>query len=424
MFLSRVFRRHPDAPDGLIPVVTPAGWGGVSADYEKPSGLSWSGIVLAWVGLIAGAVLLLLCVAQWAPGVPEAWRPFGRFRLWRAERFFAEGVAAERAGNWETARVAYVSALAARPDAPAPRWRMGRRLAEAGRFDEAMAMLASVTVDPSIFVHDALVSAEDSEGLTRFALSEMRRDPARRGMWICALRLALAQADAATMPALSAHIARAAESARGKEAGWLAAVRGEAEGRVAEMGAALHAIEADGGPDVAEVFLGLEMWVRAGLDRDAWIWVQRHKGRLGAFDAWFADWRVTLARDPGEAAGRLREISASAMDAPRWHRLAAVAWPARHTELFAAMERLAGEGAAPASSACVSMWALAMSRNDDASARKWEERVRRVSGPELPVLVGRALASADKAARQRASVLLAAQAGLPRELMLAVALDR
>jgi len=419
-WLSRIAGR------GEPPASLPAAGSGldqVGKGYEEPAGrLSRRGLVF-WGGGALVALTLVLMAAQWAPGLPEVWRPITQLRFRQAERMFQRGIAAEEAGDWDTARVAYLSVLATRPEAPAPRWRLGRGLALAGEFDEAMSWLAPVTADPAAFVHDALLSEGAYGDLVRFTLAGLRREPRRRGVWLAPLRLALAQCSEAELREVAPVLDRALASADPEEAAWLAAVRAEAEGSRDDLRAGLGRLERGAGPDAAEVLLGLEMWVRAGLDTEAWVWVQRHRARLGAFDAWFADWRVALARDPGEAAGKLREVAPAVLDPARWHRLAAAAWGARREGVAVALDKLADQGGELPPSVFVSMWVLAMGRSDEVAARKWEERLRRVGGPELPLLLGRALAGEEADARRRASVLLAAQAGLPRELLMAIASD-
>lgn len=400
---------------------TPAGWGSVSPGYEKPAGFIRLRAVLIGLGIVVVLGGLSLAAAQWAPGVPQKWRPSAGISLWQAERLFSKGVAAEKAGDWELARVAYISAAEVRPDARAPRWRLGRHYGAEGRFDEATAILAPVTADPPAFIHDSLLEAGNNTGLARFALAGLGRDPGRRGVWIGALRLALARCTRPELAEVAEELATAAGKASAAEAAWFRAIRAEAMADYDQMAAALREREAGGGLVAADVLLGFELWVRAGRDSEGWVWVQRHRDVLGTFEAWFADWRIMLMRDPQEAGRLLGELSPAALDASRWHRLAAAILLARRIEMAGPLEKLAASKAPPAT-ACAAVWATLMTLGDEELAKEWAVRYRREGGSELPLLTGRALGAGDREASWRAVLLLAAQNGMPREIVSAIAL--
>lgn len=400
-----------------------SGWGRVSSGYDKPVGLArLQGVFIGlFVLLVSG--LILLGAAQWVPGVPAKWRPFERLSLWQAERFYAQALLAEKAGDWEMARVAHTAALEVRPDAPAPRWRLGRRLSLEGKFSEAAAMLAPVTSDPTVFIHDSLLEAGDYEGLARFALAGLEQDRGRRGVWIGVLRVAFARCSRSQFVAIEAEVAKAISEVPPEESAWLKAIMAEAKSDTDGMVVALREREAGGVLAAADVLLGLELWI--GVDRvsDGWVWVQRHRAALGLFDGWFADWRIALIGEPREAARLLEELRPDALDASRWHRLAAVVLLSRRVEMIGPLEKLAAQKTPPVS-ACVAVWAVTMALKEQDAAGEWAVRVSRGGGPELPMLLGRALAGDDAEARWRAALLLAVQSGMPREILSAIALSR
>jgi tetratricopeptide (TPR) repeat protein len=376
---------------------------------------------LIWTGLAVGLLILGFAAAQLAPGVPAEWRPVARYRLWQAERLFASGMEAERKGDWATAKVAYLSCLEARPDAPVPRWRIGRRLVLEGDFDGAIAMISPVTADPAAFVHDGLLSAEKHVLLARFAVIGLGREPARRGVWLATLRVALALGRDNEREALEAELNHGRENMPARDAGWLSALWDEVSGRFDRMEAELRGIEAGGAMDASEVLMGVELLLRSGRDADAWVWAQRHRARLGAFDRWFVDWRISLRRDPLEAVGLLRELATAQLDAGRWHRLAAAIFAEKRVEVAEAFEKLSREKSPPAS-VCVSIWVLLLGLDREEAAQEWAELYQLGAGRPLPILHGRALAGGDREAQWRAALLLAAEAQLPREMVAAVAL--
>jgi hypothetical protein len=63
-----------------------------------------------------------------------------------------------------------------------------------------------------------------------------------------------------------------------------------------------------------------------------------------------------------------------------------------------------------------------MTLGDEELAKEWAVRYRREGGSELPLLTGRALGAGDREASWRAVLLLAAQNGMPREIVSAIAL--
>lgn len=284
-------------------------------------------------------------------------------------------------------------------------------------------MLAPVTSDPSAFIHDSLLEAGNYDGLARFALTGLGQDSGRRGVWLGVLRVALARCSRAQLEAIEADVAKAVWVVPPAESAWLKAILAEADADTDGMVVALREREAGGVLAAADVLLGLELWISAGRVSDGWVWVQRHRAALGLFDGWFADWRIALIRDPQEAARLLVELRADALDAARWHRLAAVVLLSRRVEMIGSLEKLAGQKTPPVS-ACVAVWAVTMALKEQEAAEGWAERFRREGGAEVPVLLGRALAGDDPEARWRAALLLAVQCGMPREILSAIALSR
>ena len=391
----------------------------LTPEGEEPGLARKCRVGMAWVCGVVVVALALGALLENVAGVPEGLRPWARYRAWRAERFHAEATQALNRGDLELARVGFESALGLRPEGSGTRVQLARIAVEEGRYPEAAALAASAGMDPTGFIHDALLRSGRFEELLRFSLRRMEAEPARRGAWFYSLLLAGSRLDAARREAVRRET-RPEPVAGGAGARWLAeAAFASLDRDAAGLAASLGRLEGDaGGMDAGDVLAGLELWLGSGDATAAWVWLNRHRARLGDFDARLAELRVEQAKGSGLAPSLLRSFAGKNLNERRWSRLIAAVAEAGDAQAALELAHLAepARGILPAS-VCASLWAVLMARGQESAAETWDAAYRRSGRDGLPLLAGRALASSDDEARARAVRLLAEEAALPRELM-------
>lgn len=377
----------------------------------------WAVSLLPWACGAVGLGLLVVLIWCFAPGVPAERRPGSLYRRWHFERLYTAGLEAERRGEPEVARVAFLSALEYAPGASAPRIQLARMLAETGRFEEAAAQAALVGMDGTAFVHDVLLLGGRFDELMRQSIRLLTADRGREGVWLYSIRLAAVMLDRPTRAAIRAEAYPELDANPARES--LDAVLAAADGRVEQLSEALARRTAGAAPGAAEILAGVDAWLDADQPEQALVWVNRHRGALGDFDNRLADFRIEQARGSVLAPGLLASFGGFALNESRWSRIAAGAAEGGLSE--AEFERLAWlatkGGLADSRMVSVALWSLSVAYGYSAEAEDWEAAYRKAGGARPPVLLARALRDQDRAARARAALLLVKETPFPRELL-------
>lgn len=377
----------------------------------------WMHVTAPW---LAGGALLAAGLAAglaFAPGVPAGWRPQNVYRQWHYDRLFEAGLAAEKRGEIEVARVSFLAAADSWPGALAPHFQVVRMLTEKGRLDEAMEAARGAGLDGPALVHDVLLLGGRFEELLRHSMRLLGRESGREGVWLASSRLAALMLEPRALDAVRSEPSPELDAAMAR--GSLDALLAAAATRKGEVGAALARRERAGPLGPAEVMSGLDAWLDAGDPGEAFVWLNRHRGSLGDFDALLADFRIEQARASVFAPGMLEAFGRLPLSEGRWVRLAAAVLEGGLSEgALLRLEQVAKRaGLEDSPAVCVALWSFAATKGRTAEAGAWEASYRKSGGVAVPAVLVRGLDDEDREKRARAVLLLSKETPFPRELL-------
>lgn len=365
------------------------------------------------LALVLGPVLVVVALES-LPRIPESLRPYTQYKQRRADELVSNAIAARRSGDLRTARLALESALALAPQSRVARLALASVFADQRRFDEASAQAALVGMDGPSFVHDFLFHEARASELLEYCVQQVLRGD-RRGAWLQSTLMTVRHASQESRTAISTRLL---DDSRPAALMIRAIVMID---RPSELGAALDLRSAAGPLDPSEILVSIELLTHSGQTDAAWLWLERHRNLLGAFDQRCADYRLALAREPLLARTILESFPAfDEMSDARWMRLAGVvaSGDALAADTFCRM--LSEARPRPPAPLAVSAWSLLMLHRREATAANWEHVYRQAGGSALPILAARQLSDSDPVARARAVRLLAASTPLPREMIAAL----
>ncbi len=365
------------------------------------------------------AILAALALLEFSPGVPDRFRPFGRYKHWRAQGFFKNAALAHERGDLNLARLSLSSALELNPALSPARLHLARLHVEENRFADAAEQARLAGMDGGVFVHDMLFYSGRFDELFVHCAHRLLSATDNSGVWLqSALMIAPLTAKSAR-----AHVADLLNASSHASALFLKGVFFAIDQNPAALADTLAQRTTRAVLNPAEVLLGLELFMRAGDPAQAWVWLQRHRSQLTEFDARCADYRVESSRDPQLARGILESIPRLPMNESRWLKLTAIVAASGDTRAATtAATLLSNHLPAPSPSVSVSAWALLLACGKEDEALAWEKAFQRTGAAGLPLLVGRALAQSDRQTRSQAVRLLSSSAPLPREMISALLL--
>lgn len=365
-------------------------------------------IVLAAIALVA---------LETVPGVPSRLQPLTRYKQWRAESFLVAAMEARERGDLNAAQLGLSSALTLNPRLTAARIQLARLLVETDRLFEGAAEAGKAGMNGPNFVHDMLLYSGRFDALLAFSARQVDLDREHEGVWLQSALMVSRLASAETR----AHVRRSLPAQSSPGGLMLDAILLAADARLDETEAQLEARTQLSELNPAETLLGVELFVQADAPQRAWVWLNRHRGRLSDFDARCADYRVESARDPRLALHILESIPALPLTDARWVRLAAAVTAGGNSDAATAFCRLLATARPhPEAPLAVSAWALLLLHGNDNAAGDWENHYRRTGAEGLPVLVGRRLDDPERTTRSQAVRLLSSTTPLPREMIAAL----
>jgi tetratricopeptide (TPR) repeat protein len=371
-----------------------------------------------WVVLVAVVLTVIaLVLLEIIPGSPSALRPLTRYKHWRAETFFKEGFHAREKGDYAVAHLRLRSALALNPNLVPARIQLARLLVEGGRVAEGIAAAERVGMDGAGFGHDTLFHAGRFDELLIYCAALLAKDREREGVWLQSVLMGAHLASAATRE----RVRQSIQTSHVPTLLLLDAVLLAADRHTDESLKKLAEREQLSPLNSVETLLGLELLLQQNAPARAWVWLNRHRAALSAFDAKCAEYRVEAARDPRIARSLLESFPALSMNDARWARLAGAVVSANDAVAAVSFCRMLASSRPQAEPALVvSAWALLMLHGRESEAAAWEVRYRHSGAAGLPLLIGRELSTSDPKSRHRAVRLLAAETPLPRDMIAAL----